>query len=303
MFLRSVFFLLLLCCIAAPRVYALPNVVASIPPLHSLVQGVMQGVAKVELLIGAHQSPHDASLAPSTVRKVMAAELVVWIGPSLELPLARILKNAGDDGQMRVMELESIQRLESRPAGLFDENQEQHSHGEHSIDPHLWLSTANARAIVVAVRDWLLSADADNADRYRNNAGQMLQRIEYIHQQIKGQLDQKDAESYMVFHDAYQYFEQDFSIHPVAAVTLHPEHAPGAKRIHMLRQYIKQNNVHCIFSEPQFSAAVVGTIVEGSSVKHATLDPLGLSLQPGPDLWFDLMQQLATQLSDCLQSY
>jgi len=301
MLVRSTLWGLLLSSMAVFQAFAAPSIVVSIPPLHSLVQGVTEGVVDAELLFNGQQSPHQSSLAPSTVRKVMTADLVVWVGPALEIPLARALQNVEEGRKMTLLERDDLHILPSRLAGISDVEPDAHSHDAHAVDPHLWLSPENAKAIVMAIRDWLLKNDAANGPSYLQNAERAIRRITDFQDQAKAQLRDSDTRAFITFHDAYQYFERAFSLFSTATITLNPEHKPGARRIKQLRQAIKENDVQCVFSEPQFSATVVNTVIEGSAVKAATLDPLGISLEPGPDLWFDMMQQLVTQFSSCLK--
>ena len=69
--------------IASP-VQAAPKVVATIAPVHSLVSGVMAGVAAPDLLLPGGASPHSYALKPSDARMLATADLIVAVGPTLE---------------------------------------------------------------------------------------------------------------------------------------------------------------------------------------------------------------------------
>src|SRR3546814_13575811 len=75
-----------------------------------------------------------------------------------------------------------------------------------------------------------------------------------------------------------------------------PEQAPGAKRLYEIRSKILESGARCVFGEPQYDAALVATVVEGTPARAAVLDPLGLGLGDGPGLYFTLMRNLATTL-------
>ena len=76
-------------------VEAVPKVVVSIKPLHSLVSGVMEGVGEPNLLLEGNASVHVYSMRPSEVSMLQQAELFFWIGPQLETflekPLASLI--------------------------------------------------------------------------------------------------------------------------------------------------------------------------------------------------------------------
>jgi len=301
--------LLLALCWSLP-VLAAPKVVVSTMPLHSLVSGVMEGVGTPQLLIGANASPHDYTLKPSDARALSEADLVVWVGENLETMLERPLQALA--GKERILELSTIKGitlLPTRKGGTWEgdrhENEGGHA-GEHAghdhggMDSHLWLSPENARLIVAVVAEQLSTLDAANAKTYQANAAAMDTRIVALKKKLQAQLAPVRERPYIVFHDAYHYFEEAFGLHPAGAIAVNPEHRPGARRIVEIRQAIRDRGASCVFSEPQFRPAIVDVVLEGSGARHGVLDPLGSTLSPGQGQWFALMQGLADNLTGCL---
>lgn len=298
--------LLLVLCWSLP-VLAAPKVVVSIMPLHSLVSGVMEGVGSPQLLIGANASPHDYALKPSDARALSEADLVVWVGEDLETMLKRPLQSlAGKASVLELSRAEGMTLLPSRKGGVWevdkhdehDAGHDGHAHGE--MDTHLWLSPANARRIVDVVAEQLSALDAANAKTYQANAEAMDKQIGALNKQLQVQLAPVRQRPYIVFHDAYHYFEKAFDLHPAGAIAVNPQHRPGARRIVEIRQAIRDSGAACVFSEPQFRPAIVDVVLEGSGAHHGVLDPLGSTLPPGKGQWFALMQGLADSLTGCL---
>ena len=64
-------------------------------------------------------------------------------------------------------------------------------------------------------------------------------------------------------------------------------------------QLIAQD-IKCVFAEPQFPQAIAATVVEGTNARLAQLDPVGVDIPPGPDLYFTLMENLTRSLATCL---
>ena len=285
-----------------------PKVVVSITPIHSLVAGVMTGVGEPALLIRGGESPHTFSLRPSDARRLGAADLVVWVGEALEPPIGRSLEAIADD--TRVLTLAEVRGMELAPmreGGAW----EGHGHDEggeaaaaahhaHDVDPHLWLSPRNAGRIVRAVLDTLSELDPAHAGRYRDNARQLLQRIQSLDRAIAERTAAVRERPYIVFHDAYQQFEKRYRLNAVGSVTVSPEQAPGARRIHQLRGKIRELGARCVFSEPQFEPKLVRTLIDGTDARAGVLDPIGATLPAGPDAWFQLMNGLADSLVHCL---
>ncbi|MEJ2592220.1 MAG: zinc ABC transporter substrate-binding protein, partial [Candidatus Thiodiazotropha sp.] len=275
-----------------------------------LVAGVMAGVAEPELLIKGSQSPHEFSLRPSDMRALSAADLIVWVGPGLETALSGLLGK----GHLRanVMTLAGDDDPDILP---MREGADWESHGhtmpvapaDHATahvdesDSHIWLSPRIARRIVQQVSDALARMDSANAGRYRDNAARLITRLQQLDERLRAQLEPVRERPYIVFHDAYHYFEQHYGLNAVGSVSISPERVPGARRVHELRQKILQLNARCVFTEPQFQPRLIGTLVEGTHAKIGQLDPLGSDLTPGPEAYFQLMQRLADNLVDCLK--
>ena len=293
-----------------------PRVVVSLQPIHSLVAGVMEGVGAPDLLIDGAQSPHTFTLRPSDARKLNRAGLVVWVGEALETPLARTI--AGLPRGARVMELMTwpgIERLPAREGGAWErhghdeepEHEEHREHAEHAghdrhldYDPHLWLSPENAARIAEAAAGMLADMDPEHAERYRQNTQRLLARLERMDRSIAARLAPLRDRPYLVSHDAYHPFERHYRLNPVGSVTVSPERAPGARRVHELRTKIRELGARCVFSEPQFPPRLVETLVAGSDARTGMLDPLGIDIPAGPEAYFTLMERLATSLEACL---
>ncbi|PVB63694.1 zinc ABC transporter substrate-binding protein [Labrenzia sp. 011] len=173
------------------------------------------------------------------------------------------------------------------------------AHGE-AFDPHIWLNPDNGIAIAGAMAETLAELDPDNAATYRENAANFSARVEALEGDIAKQLEPVSGKKFVVFHDAYHHFEHHFGIEASGAITLSPEALSSADRIAEVRKEIKDLDVTCVFQEPQFDAKLVDVVLEGSSARKATLDPLGTQLTNGPDLYPELLDNLSTSLADCL---
>lgn len=299
--------LLSLLCGSLPALAA-PRVVASIAPLHSLASGVMEGVGEPQLLIGGGASPHDYALKPSDARALAEAQLILWVGEGLEAVLEKPLHSLA--GRARVLELgtlEGMELLPTREGGVWEghageEAEEGHDegHGHGEFDSHLWLSPHNARRTVAALAGALAQLDPVNAARYRANAESMAARITALENELKQRLSPLRERRYIVFHDAYHYFEAAFDLQPAGAIAVSPDRRPGARRISEIRRTIRDSGAACVFSEPQFRSAIVEVVLEDTEARHGVLDPLGSALTPGTGQWFALMQGLAVDLEACL---
>lgn len=300
---------------ATPALASPPKVVASIKPVHALVSAVMQGVGEPTLIVRGAASPHTYALKPSDARALAEADLVFWIGPELEGFLAKPLEaTATKADAVELLETPGLTLLDAREGGAWEPHDHGHSHkegqghkggeenGHGGVNTHVWLDPGNARVMVGAIADALAGTDAANADAYRANAARTVQALDALDAELKATLAPVRDKPFVVFHDAYQYFQARYGLNGVGAVTVNPERRPSAKRLSDIRARIKTLGAACVFAEPQFEPALVDTIVQGTKARKGVLDPEGAELADGADLYPALLRNLAAALKDCLGS-
>ena len=166
---------------------------------------------------------------------------------------------------------------------------------------HIWLDPSNATAIVTRMVEVLSEVDPANAPRYQANGDAVKTRLTALNSGIDGKLQPVKTTPYVVFHDAYQYFDNRYGLSPAGSITVDPDRKPSAQRLYNIRKKILDSGAVCVFSEPQFEPGVVTTVIEGTEARTGVLDPLGADLPPGPDAYFALLNNLATGLRTCLK--
>lgn len=282
-----------------------PNVVASIQPLHSLVAGVMKGVGEPRLIVSGAASEHTYALKPSDSRMINEARLVVLVDESFETFLTKPLKQIRKKAEILAMaDLPGIRALPVREGGVWethrDDHGHEHTHGHADTDFHVWLDPANAKVLVAAVAERLAALDEANGATYRANAEEMAVRLDALNAELKARLAPLGGKPYVVFHDAYQYFETAYGLSPAGSITIDPDRQPSAKRLAALRDRLKTTEAACVFREPQFAAPVVKTLAKSAGARIGLLDPQGAAIPTGPDHYFLLLTGLADSLTECL---
>tara|TARA_B110000305_G_scaffold123905_1_gene138759 strand:- start:218 stop:1162 length:945 start_codon:yes stop_codon:yes gene_type:complete len=287
------------------------NVVASIKPIHSLVASVMDGVGEPSLIVDGSASPHTFQLKPSHAKLLQNADIIFWIDKDLENFLVKPLSSiAKKSKKISLMEIRDIKKLKFREKNIFVEKHDDHKghkehddhkgHKEHAhgeFDIHIWLDPENAKTMSMEIAKELSKIDPKNKLIYESNAKKVSFKINKMMKEIKKEIN-KDA-SFVVFHDAYQYFEKRFNIDAVGALTVNPEVLPGAKQLTEIRKEIKHEKVKCLFSEPQFNPSIAKAIAKDTGVKIAVLDPLGAKLNASKDLYFQLIKNIALSFKNC----
>ncbi|MFP4155819.1 MAG: zinc ABC transporter substrate-binding protein, partial [Halothiobacillaceae bacterium] len=181
-----------------------------------------------------------------------------------------------------------------------------HGHGGHGhvhtgLDPHVWLAPNNAAAMVRLIVKRLAAVDPQNAARYQANAEQALARLAELDAALRSRLEPVADRPFVVFHDAYRYFEHAYGLNVAGVVTVDARNSPGVRRVAELRDRIRQLGATCVFSEPQFPPRIVDTLVEGTDARLGVLDPVGAQLPRGPQTYFLLLEGLADSLVNCLE--
>ena len=286
------------------------KVVTSIKPIHSLVSYIMDGVGKPDVIVDGYNSPHDFSLKPSHAKMLENADLVIWVGEDLESFLEKPLKTIAKKAKIiELMDLKEIKKLEFREKNIFEghedhkehddhkekEGHEDHAHGQH--DPHVWLDPNNAKVFIKEITKQLIKLDSANSSIYKSNSKKALAEIDKLIKDIKSNL-KKDLR-FVVFHDAYQYFENRFGIQVLGALTVNTDVMPGAEQLSRIREVIEHEKVNCLFSEPQFNPAIIKSIAKDTNVKTGILDPLGSELDKGKNLYFNLLKNMSSSFKGC----
>ena len=270
---------------------AAPKVVASIGPVHSLVAAVMGDLGTPRQIVRGYGSPHAYQMRPSDAAALRDADLIVWIGPGLETFLLRPLEGRREASRvLELSRLDGLRLLPNRSARIPQTEESSHAHEHHArIDAHIWLSPHNAKLMGAAVAVELGVIDPGNAQTYNENVNRLMGRIDVMENQIELRLQPVRTTPYVMFHDAFQYFEERFGLNAVGFVTLSPDRMPSARRVERLRRSIAESGARCVFREPQFESALVQVLLEDTNARSGVLDPLGADVEPGPDGYIDLM--------------
>ena len=309
------------------------KVVTSIKPLHSLASYLMDGVGKPDLIVDGYASPHGFSMKPSHAKMLQNADLIFWVGEDLEnfleKPLSSIAKKAE---KIELMEIKGLNVLKFRERNIFDEHDhddhddhgkkeddhDDHDHDEHAkkkehddhddhdgheghahgeYDPHIWLDPMNAKVILNEMVEHLIENDAKNASKYKSNLNKALKEIDKLNKDVKAELSKSTAS--IVFHDAYQYFEERYNVNILGAFTVNTDVMPGAEQLAEIREIIEHDKVTCVFSEPQFNPDIIKAVARDMNIKTGVIDPLGATLDPGKDLYFKLIRNMSASFKGC----
>ncbi|WHS60414.1 zinc ABC transporter substrate-binding protein ZnuA [Pseudomonas sp. G2-4] len=283
------------------------KVLTSIKPLQLIAAAVQDGVAVPEVLLPPGASPHHYALRPSDVRKVQSVDLLYWIGPDMESFLPRVL-NGRTLPSVAVQDLPGLklrhfaQDSQSHAEDDHDGDEHDHDHRPGSIDAHLWLSPTNARVIAAKMAADLSTADPANAARYQSNLKGFNERLDALDMRLKARLAGVVGKPYFVFHEAFDYFEDNYGLKHAGVFAVAAEVQPGAQHVAAMRTRLQTVGKTCVFSEPPLRPRLAETLVAGLPVKLAELDALGGYTPATAQGYEQLLEKLGNDLAGCLES-
>lgn len=269
------------------------EVLTSIKPIQMITYEITQGVSEPEALLESNTSPHDYALKPSDVKRLRKADLVVWFGRDLEPFLTKVL-----EGQNNVLTISEIQGLNLREYTEGAHNHDGHDHGSH--DPHFWLGYEQSIKVAEAISHKLSELDPENKHAYQANLQAFVKNSEEHAKKWRKALAPVKEVGYYVFHDAYGYFEQDYGLNHLGEFTVSPDRKPGAKTLIKIKKVLATGEAKCVFSEPQFTPAVIESVTRGSQAKTGVLDPIGTEIEVTQGSYFAFMQSITDSFTGCL---
>ena len=273
------------------------KVLASITPIQLIASEVLAGVTVPDVLLPPGASPHQYSLRPSDVRKVKQADLIFWVGPALERFLEKTL-NTTDATVLTLLEAEDDHDAKNQK----DEGHQEHEEHDHGgSDPHIWLDPSHALEVAEVIRDAAVKVVPEKQALIDKNYAEFATALLEQDKHLMAELAPFHQRGFVVFHDAYSRFVGHYNLLQLDAVTVNPSRKAGAKHLSELREAVIQSKAVCVFSEPQFSPAILKTITSGTSIRTAELDPLGQKIVPEKGAYLAFLAGFAQVFKECLQ--
>ena len=294
------------------------GVITTIQPINSLVSAVIGNTGKSISLIPAEISPHEYKLKPSDAKKLQEGNIIFYVSNHLESSVTKVFENLPKNIKIiNLMEESEINHLEIRDNEAWerhdhhghDDHDDHDKHGkkhddhdDHEIedDVHIWLSPDNAIKIITKVKKELSLYFPENANVYNQNATKFIAKINNLKKELTQELSPIKDKPYVVFHDAYQYFEKTFGLNAVGSVALEGDIASSPKQISFIKDKIVKLKASCVFQEPQFDSKLVKIVVEGTNAQIGTLDPLGVNVSGKEDFYLQLLRNMSKSLKECL---
>ncbi len=282
------------------------KVIATIKPLYSLVASVLGDHGTLDLMVKGGLDPHIYRLKPSNIRQIHDSDVIFYIDPDLEVFLKRIFKSKYKNFTATPLARQNgIRLIPYRTSKIWyrEETVAQDDHKEDAQDLHIWLDPANARRMVQIIEETLSDLDPANSLAYIQNAQKTIARLYRMEEDIREKLRPLRQKSMIVYHDAFQYYEKAFSLKSVGAIILKSDQTPSVKHIKSLKKIAETKNVTCVLGTPGAHPRIATVVMSGTNAGFDTVDPLGLYIDAGPDLYFEMMEEMASTIINCQDKF
>jgi zinc transport system substrate-binding protein len=282
------------------------KVVVTSKPVHSLTAGVMQGIGQPLLIVEGAASPHTFTLKPSAARAIQTADVFIRVSEQVEPFTEKLSKTLPNTVTLvTLVDTPGLELYKRRRGATFEQDGHAHAHHDDhddadAVDGHVWLDPVNARKMVEHIATVLAAKSPANAQRLQANAAALAQRIEVLQQETEARMKPLAAKPFAVFHDATQYFERRFGLSAAGSITVSPDIQPSAKRLAAVRKRLSGTEAVCVFAEPAYNEKLMTAVTEGTKARAGMLDPEGLRLDPGPELYMALVRDIASSFEACL---
>jgi len=247
------------------------EVVTTIAPVHALVSQLLQGSGvEATLLVADGESLHGYRLKPSQYRVLSQAKMVFMISAHLESFLTKPLQSF--QGALRIV------TLAENPAIELLEKNHQHEQSQdlsaHKMDYHLWLDPLNSIEMLTMISAALIQQYPSQEALFVKNRLTAQHELEALHESLLPRMEKLQNSAYIVFHDAYGYFEHRYGLHRAGVISVNPSQGLSAKQVKKIKQTLVEKKVSCVFSEPQFPRKIIQTFTQGHNLKVEILNPL-----------------------------
>ena len=267
------------------------KVVTTFLPVYSWTAAVASGEAQVENLMEGTVGPHEFQLAPSHVRKLNGADLIVCIGLELEPWLETMIEKGSLKKSVQVLNLgesldkkllissgEAEEASEAAHEGedSHDSDAEDHDHAhEHGLyDPHIWLDPVLAQECVKLITARLEQMAPEKAPAFRKNAEQYNQKLSQLDNVLKESLKEVQQKPFYTQHDAFSYFNKRYGLKCVGVLQQVPDSDVSPRHLSALFKKIREEGVVAIFLPSKSADRLAERLAQDGKIKVGRLETL-----------------------------
>lgn len=236
------------------------SVVTTLYPLEYFAQRIGGDDVSVTNLLKPGVEAHDFDPTPADIRKLEAADVIIYNGSGFEPWIDRALSTISSSGGPRLIVEASREWRQESDAG--------------EIDPHVWLDPLKATELVKLIRDSLANANPDGAAIYATSATGLLTELLSLHQSFLNGLRECTQNTFVMSHAAFGHLAERYGLEQIPISGLSPEAAPGPADLARIVDTIQKLGIKYIMVEPIVSAAYAETLAREINAEMLPLHPL-----------------------------
>lgn len=271
-------------CLLSLGLGAQPEVSVSIRPLQLIAAAITEGIVEPVLIYGSNQDPHHGALKPSQRRFMEKADIVLWIGPTMETSLNKVISNI-DAKVITMMTLDGIETQALRK----------------KVDPHLWLNTNNVRLFAKALTQELSILDVGNSSVYQQNLSTFNLSLDELDEEIESSIQAQTNLGYGIYHNGLQYYEKQFGLQRIVSFTDDEELEPGIRKRLTIKKVIEENQLNCLLVEPSVNIKELSSFIDKESMRYIRIDVLAANIPLSKNSYINFMLSLTDAVIECLE--
>lgn len=157
-------------------------------------------------------------------------------------------------------------------ADVESDSAHDHDHGDENA--HAWMSVPRYRTMVQTIASRLAKKDAKHADEYYANAKAYDAKLAVLEEKINSIKSLTNGQNIIIFHEAYAYVADDFSMNACYLLDLDEERSVSAGEIKQVIGAIKDDGVSVILAEELYGKSMGDTVSRETDVHVIYIDPL-----------------------------
>lgn len=229
-----------------------PTVITTMSTLASLIQMVTGSRLEVVNLVPVGSSPEVYQPTPQDVTRLRAARLLIENGAGLETWIAHLIEGA-KNARLQVVVCADGMRLKDG-------------------NPHLWMDPVLAAKYLVKIEAAVERLDPGGRSLYRANLRHAQAELASLDRTVRAKIETipPSNRTMIVFHNAWQYYNDRYGIRTVGAIELSPGQEPSPRYLAHLIALAKQYRVRAVFAEPEYSPKLARMLAENAGIRIIT---------------------------------
>jgi len=266
------------------------KLVSSIKPLQWMVNDIVDDTnVEVDVLLDDDQNHHLNTLKSSQIRKLASADVVFFIHSDFE-PILVKASEIGRANYIPLGELANLRLLSVRESGSMPHVVDDQS---NAVDWHIWLAPENAILMMKKIAYVLSEANPAEKSTYIANFLKAKQQIMNLVKTTAQQLKPVLNKPFIVLHDGYQYFEEQYGLQARATILNHHDQI-NAIRLTEINQLIEDQSITALLKEEQYSSYAIKQLDKNLNIIE--LDSLGQGKASQLTSYVEFMEVFSNEL-------